>query len=242
MQYLDLNCDLGEGGAQDAELMPLVSSANIACGAHAGDVATMRATVALAQRHGVAVGAHPGFADREHFGRRELRLTATELIRLVRGQIEALQALGPVRHVKPHGGLYNLAARDADTARAVAVAVREADPSLVLFGLAGGELLRAGRALGLRVVSEVFADRAYQPDGTLAPRGMPGALLGVDLAVAQVLGIVRTGAVRTTDGSLVPVQADTVCVHGDGPEAVELARALRETLRRAGVTLRAFSG
>lgn len=242
MRYLDLNCDLGEGGAQDAELMPLVTSANIACGAHAGDAATMRATVALAQRHGVAVGAHPGFADRENFGRRELRLSAGELIRLVRGQIEALQSLGLVRHVKPHGGLYNLAARDAATARAVATAVQEVDPALALFGLAGGELLRAGRALGLRVVSEVFADRAYQPDGTLAPRGTPGALLGVELAVAQVLGIVRTGAVRATDGSLVPVQADTICVHGDGPEAVELARALREALRRAGVTLRAFSG
>ena len=219
--------------------MPLVTSASIACGGHAGDAATMRAAVALAHLHGVAVGAHPGFADREHFGRRELRLSAEEIRRLVTSQIGALAALTPLRHVKPHGGLYNLAARDPGVARAVAEAVKEFDPSLVLFGLAGGELLRAGQVAGLRVAGEVFADRAYSPDGSLVPRGTPGALLGIGPAVAQVLALVGTGKVRATDGSEVAVQTDTVCVHGDGPEAVELARALRDALMAAGVELRA---
>src|SRR5258708_2086110 len=151
MMRVDLNCDLGEGAGHDAALMPLITSANIACGAHAGDEATMRATVALAQKQGVAIGAHPGFADRENFGRRELALSPTEVRALVREQVMALGALGAVRHVKPHGALYNLAARDAALADAIAAAVHEVSPSLILFGLAGSELLRAGRARGLRV-------------------------------------------------------------------------------------------
>jgi UPF0271 protein len=238
---IDLNCDLGEGAGHDAELMPLISSANIACGAHAGDEATMRATVALARRHGVAVGVHPGFADREHFGRRELTLSPAEIRTLVRGQIEALRSLGPVRHVKPHGALYNLAARDATVAGAVAGAVHAVDPALVLFGLAGGELLRAGRALGLRVAGEVFADRTYQGDGSLTPRSRPDALIHDEaVAVAQVLGLVRHGVVRATDGTEVSLVADTVCVHGDGPHAVTFARRLNAELRQAGIAIRAF--
>src|SRR5471030_392409 len=159
MSHLDLNCDLGEGAGHDAELMSLITSANIACGAHAGDGATMRATVALAQKHGVAIGAHPGFADRENFGRRELPWSAVAVQALVHGQVSALRALGPVRHVKPHGALYNLAAREATLADAIAAAVHAIDPQLILFGLAGSEPLRAGRTRGLRVASEVFADR-----------------------------------------------------------------------------------
>jgi UPF0271 protein len=240
MRAIDLNCDLGEGAAHDATLMPLVTSANIACGAHAGDAATMRATVALAHRHSVAVGAHPGFADREHFGRRELRLPPSEIRRLVVGQIEALRAFAPPRHVKPHGALYNLAARDAAVARAVAEAVRDADTALVLVGLAGSELLTAGRAAGLRVAGEFFADRGYAPDGTLAPRGAPGAVLDVGAAVAQVLRFIATGAVRATDGTALAVEAETVCLHGDGPHAPELARALRVALNEAGVAVRAL--
>ncbi len=240
MRALDLNCDLGEGGAHDAELMSLVTSANLACGAHAGDAATMRAAVALAQRHGVAIGAHPGFADREHFGRRELRLPPEEIRRLVRGQIEALRALAPLRHVKPHGALYNLAARDAAVARAVAEAVHDVDAALVLVGLADSVSLAAGREAGLRVAGEFFADRGYAPDGTLAPRGTPGALLGVEAAVAQTLSFAQTGQVRATDGTDLAVEAETVCVHGDGPHALELARALRAALTAAGVELRAL--
>lgn len=240
MRALDLNCDLGEGGAHDAELMSLVTSANLACGAHAGDAATMRAAVALAQRHGVAIGAHPGFADREHFGRRELRLPPEEIRRLVRGQIEALRALAPLRHVKPHGALYNLAARDAAVARAVAEAVHDVDAALVLVGLADSVSLAAGREAGLRVAGEFFADRGYAPDGTLAPRGTPGALLGVEAAVAQTLSFAQTGQVRATDGTDLAVEAETVCVHGDGPHALELARALRAALKAVGAELRAL--
>ena len=238
---IDLNCDLGEGAGHDAELMPLITTANIACGAHAGDEATMRATVALAQRYGVAIGAHPGFADREHFGRRELPLSPAEVKILVAGQINALRALAPVRHVKPHGALYNMAARDAALAAAVAGAVQAVDPALVLVGLAGSELLRAGRVLGLRVVSEVFADRTYQVDGTLTPRSRPDALiLDEAAAVAQVLRMVCEGVVRARDGTDVPVEADTICLHGDGPHAVAFARRLNEELRRAGIAIKAF--
>lgn len=241
MARIDLNCDLGEGAGHDAELMALVTSANIACGAHAGDEAIMRATVSLAQRHGVAIGAHPGFADRENFGRRELELPASAITELVRAQIEALRAIAPVRHVKPHGALYNLSARDDGVARAVAEAVRAVDPALVLMGLAGGALLRAGRACGLRVASEVFADRTYQPDGSLTPRTRAEALIAdEDTAVAQVLRMVGEGRVRATDGTDIPVQADTVCLHGDGPHAVAFARRLNAELRRVGIDLRAF--
>ncbi len=172
MRFIDLNCDLGEGAGHDAELMPLITSANIACGGHAGDGPTMRTAVELALQHGVAIGAHPGLNDREHFGRREAPIAPTEARALVLAQIRALQLImqpcgGRLVHVKPHGALYNMAGRDAALARAVAEAVREVDPRLVLFGLAGSQLLPAGCACGLRVASEVFADRTYQPDGSL---------------------------------------------------------------------------
>lgn len=240
MRTIDLNCDLGEGSGHDAELMPLITSANIACGAHAGDAATMRATVALARAHGVAIGAHPGFADREHFGRRELALSAAELRELVRGQIEALRKIAgdEVRHVKPHGALYNLAARDAAVARIVAEAVGEAGADLVLFTLAGSELAQAGRTAGLRVAEEVFADRTYQADGSLTPRTRPDALVTDEsAAVAQVLRMVREGVVRASDGTDVAIRADTVCLHGDGAHAVAFAWRLNGELRAAGIEL-----
>ena len=242
MNSIDLNCDLGEGAGHDAELMPLITSANIACGAHAGDEATMRATVALAQKHGVAIGAHPGFADRENFGRRELALSPAAVRTLVTEQIAALRGLAPLRHVKPHGALYNLAARDAAVAEAIAGAVHAVDPGLILFGLAGSELLRAGRSRGLRVAGEVFADRTYQRDGSLTPRTRPGALITDEsAAVAQVLRMVREGLVRATDGTEVAIAADTVCIHGDGPRAVAFARRLSRELRDAGLEIRALS-
>ena len=241
MPRIDLNCDLGEGAGHDAELMPLITSANIACGSHAGDAATMRATIALAQRHGVAIGAHPGFADRENFGRREIVLPVAELQQLVSRQICALALFGPIHHVKPHGALYNLAARDATVAGAVVAAVRATDASLILYALAGSELARAGRAAGLRVAEEVFADRTYQRDGSLTPRSRPDALIADEMvATAQVLRMVREGVVRATDGANVAIKADTVCVHGDGPHAVAFARRLNTELRRAGIELRAL--
>lgn len=225
---VDLNCDLGEGAGHDAELMPLITSANIACGAHAGDLATMRATMELARRHGVAVGAHPGFEDRENFGRRELTVGPGEVRALVERQVTALRAIGPVGHVKPHGALYNVAARDATIAGAVAEAVFAVDPELVLFGLRGSELVRAGRARGLRVAEEVFADRTYRPDGSLTPRTEPGALIADEAqSVAQALRLAREGA-------------ETICLHGDGAHAVAFARRLNAELRAAGIALRAF--
>lgn len=239
---IDLNCDLGEGGAFDEILMPWVTSANIACGGHAGDAATMRATVELAQRHGVAIGAHPGFADRGHFGRREISLSAAEIRQLVEEQVGALQALASVRHVKPHGALYNLAARDDRVARAVAEGVRSAGAGLILIGLAGSALLRAGTDCGLQVAGEAFADRRYGPDGALVPRDQSGALIDdVDESVEQVLMLVRDGCVRATSGALLPVKAATICVHGDTPNAVELAGALRAALTLAGIGVEALT-
>lgn len=237
--FIDLNCDVGEGAGLDAELMACVTSANIACGAHAGDAATMRATMALAERYGVAAGAHPGFADRDNFGRAERMLSPRELHDLVTRQIHALRAFGPVRHVKPHGALYNQAARDREMADVIAAAVYACDPALILFGLAGSELIRAGRARGLRVAHEVFADRTYQRDGSLTPRSRADALIqDEDSAVAQVLRLVREGVVRSTDGPDVKIQADTVCLHGDGLHAVAFARRLRIELEAAGIEVR----
>ena len=245
MHRIDLNCDLGEGAGHDTELMSLITSANIACGGHAGDGPTMRATVELALQHGVAIGAHPGFVDREQFGRREIPIAPGEARALVLAQIRALELIvrscdGQLMHVKPHGALYNMAARDAALAQAVAEAVREVDSRLILFGLAGSQLLAAGRACGLHVASEVFADRTYQPDGSLTPRSRPEALIqDEDDAVAQVLRMVRDGRVRAVDGADVAIQADTVCVHGDGPHAVAFVRRLARELRQPGVEIRA---
>lgn len=240
MTHIDLNCDLGEGAGHDAEIMPLISSANIACGGHAGDRETMRATVALAQRHGVRIGAHPGFEDRAHFGRRELMLTLEEVARLVTRQVRALQEFAPVVHVKPHGALYNLAARDRATAETIASAVRAIDPRLVLVGLAGSELVRAGRAAGLAVEEEFFADRTYHADGTLTSRTLPNAMVtDEEEMVARVLRVATLGRVETIEGTGIPLRADTICLHGDAPRAAAFASRLRRALSEAGLEIRA---
>lgn len=247
MPRVDLNCDLGEGAGQDATLMPLITSANIACGAHAGDAETMRETVQLALRHGVAIGAHPGFADRAHFGRRELAVEPAAVRDLVEAQTRALQEIaarcgGRVGHVKPHGALYNLAARDAAVARAVAEAVLACGRELALFALAGSVGAREAEACGLRVAHEVFADRTYQADGSLTPRTQLHALITDDGAAAvQARRMVVEGRVRAVDGSEVPVRADTLCLHGDGAQAVEFARRIRREFEQAGVELRCFT-
>ena len=247
MPRVDLNCDLGEGAGHDEELMPLISSANIACGAHAGDEATMLATIKLARQQRVAIGAHPGFADRENFGRVELPVTPAEVRGLVLGQTQLLLAMAAqagarVRHVKPHGALYNMAVRDRALARAVAEGVYEADPRLVLVGLAGSRLIEAGRECGLSTISEVFADRTYRSDGSLTPRREPGALItDPGRAVAQVLRMVRDGRVTATDGSNVPITAESICLHGDGDHAVEFAHQLRAALLAAGFEIQSFA-
>ncbi len=242
---LDLNADVGEGAGSDAELVPLVSSVNIACGAHAGDDATMRETVALAMRHGVALGAHPGFADREHFGRRELPLAPGEAATLVLGQVAALKGVvqtagGRLSHVKLHGALYNMAARDLRLASEVVRALAANYPHLKLLALAGSILVREGRARGLEVVGEAFADRSYRVDGSLTPRSEPGALIAdPEASVRQVLDIATRRGVRASDGSWVAIDAGTVCLHGDGAHAVDLARRIRAALAESGISARA---
>ena len=229
---IDLNCDMGElADAPEESLMPLISSANVACGAHAGDRATMERTIRLAMRHNVAVGAHPGYPDKENFGRIELAMPPEEIEDSVYEQVTALvsvaKALGcPLRHVKPHGALYNAAARDRTVAAAIAAGVRRWNETVPLVGLAGSVMLQVWQDAGFRVLAEAFADRAYQADGTLRSRGLPGALITDPAQAAeQALRIARGGA------------AQTICIHGDTPHAVEIARAVRERLLREGVTV-----
>jgi 5-oxoprolinase (ATP-hydrolysing) subunit A len=248
MKSLDLNCDMGEGfGAwkmgEDAALLDYVTSANIACGFHAGDPSTMRRTVALALGKNVALGAHPSLPDLQGFGRRTMNVSPDEVHDLIIYQVGALagtaRALGgKLSHIKPHGALYNMAAKDPILARAIAEAVEAIDSSLILFALAGSELLRAGAHAGLRVASEVFADRTYQSDGSLTPRTDPDALIqDTGTAVAQVRHMVGQGFVRSIQGIDVPVTADTLCIHGDQPGALEFARKIRAALEADGVRI-----
>jgi 5-oxoprolinase (ATP-hydrolysing) subunit A len=243
MRRIDLNCDLGEGAGNDAALMPLISSANIACGAHAGDEATMRETCRFARAHGVAIGAHPGFPDRENFGRVERAVAPAEAAALIETQVGVLAKIAGdgLGHVKLHGALYNQVSRDAALAATVTDALQRRWPDLALYALAGSELFRAARGRGLRVASEVFADRTYQRDGSLMPRSRPGAVIeDEEVAVAQALRLARDGAVRAADGTEVAVAADTICLHGDGVHAVALARRIHAELKRAGIEVRAF--
>ncbi|EIZ2181180.1 5-oxoprolinase subunit PxpA [Cronobacter sakazakii] len=234
MMKIDLNADLGEGCGNDALLMPLISSANIACGFHAGDAQTMRESVRLALAHGVAMGAHPGFADRENFGRTAMQLPPETIYAETLYQVGALAAIaraegGRLAHVKPHGMLYNQAAKDAALADAIAQAVKDFDASLILVGLAGSELIRAGARYELTTREEVFADRGYLADGALVPRSEPGALIeDDDEAVSRTLMMVQEGRVRSRDGAWATVNAQTVCLHGDGAHALAFARRLRE--------------
>ena len=245
MVKIDLNADLGEGSRADAELMTLVTSVNIACGFHAGDAQTMLESVRNAIKNGVAIGAHPSFPDRENFGRTAMDLPPETVYAQVLYQIGALEAMvhaqnGVMRHVKPHGMLYNQAAKDADLADTIARAVRDCNPQLILVGLAGSELIRAGERLGLTTRQEVFADRGYQPDGSLVPRSQAGALLTDEAkALAQTLEMVRAGRVIAVDGTPANVQADTVCLHGDGEHALQFARRLRAAFSEEGILVSA---
>lgn len=238
---VDLNADVGEGSREDETLTPLVSSVNICCGAHAGDEATIRRTVGRAIASGAAIGAHPGYPDREGFGRRPMAMSAEELEASLLEQIRlvmtiAAEAGAAVVHVKPHGALYNGAARDPGLAGSVARAVHAASPELILVGLAGSELLAAGRACGLEVAREAFADRAYEGDGSLRSRELPGAMLGLPAeAAAQAVAICRDRRVAAWDGTKVSIEADTICLHGDTPGAADRARAVRTALEAAGV-------
>ncbi|CQJ64801.1 LamB/YcsF family protein [Yersinia intermedia] len=242
---IDLNADLGEGCANDHALLQLVSSANIACGFHAGDAQTMRQSVLWAMEYGVAIGAHPSFPDRENFGRTAMQLPPETVYAQVVYQLGALAAIvkaegGVMQHVKPHGMLYNQAAVDPLLADAIAKAVKAVDSSLRLVGLAGSELIRAGERAGLVTRQEVFADRRYQGDGTLVPRSQPDALIESDeLALSQTLAMVQRQQVQARDSSWVAVQADTVCVHGDGTHALDFARRLRHSFQQQNITVTA---
>jgi UPF0271 protein len=244
---IDLNADLGEGEPSENELLKLVSSANIACGFHAGDPSRMTASIMAAREAGVAVGAHPGLADRENFGRKELPVSTNEVFALVVYQVGAFLSIATslgVRpnHVKPHGALYNMAARDPALAEAVAHAVLAVDRALFLFAPGGSALARAGEAIGLRIAREAFADRNYRPDGSLVPRTQPNALLhDAGEAGERVLRMLRDEVVRAIDGSDIPIQADTICVHGDTADAVAFAKDLRARLAAAGIAVAAPS-
>lgn len=243
---VDLNCDLGEGCENDAELMTLISSVNIACGYHAGDVDTMRRTVELALDNGVAIGAHPGYYDKANFGRSEMPLSFGEVHDIVINQILKLRSVcerlcTKINHVKPHGALYNRAAKDRETAAAIVEGIQAIDTSLTFYGLSGSVMIEEAERVGLRTASEVFADRTYQSDGTLTPRTMPNALISnEDEAVTQVLDMVKYGRVRSTDAIMVPIRAETVCIHGDGENAVDLARAVRTKLNEQGIEIRSI--
>jgi len=250
MRTLDLNCDMGESfGAwkmgDDRAIMPLITSANVACGFHAGDPSTIRATVRLAVDHGVAVGAHPSYPDLQGFGRRAMQISAQECYDLVVYQAGAVEAFAraagaPLHHVKIHGMLYNVAAKDEGLADAIARATKDLGGGVMLYALSGSLMMEAAQRHGVRAVGEVFADRSYQGDGTLTPRGQPGAMITDEAAsVAQVLMMVEQGKLRSLDGVEVPVEAGTLCLHGDQPGAVRFAQALRAAFKERGIALRA---
>ena len=237
MRIVDLNCDMGEGCPNDAELMKLISSANIACGYHAGDADTMRRTVELAIENKVAIGAHPGYKDLESFGRLPMSLSPDEVFDLVIDQVSALKQIcaelgSTLHHVKPHGALYNQAAKDKDLAATIAKAVAELESDLILYGLSGSFLISEAEAMNLRTASEVFADRTYQRDGSLTPRSEADALItDRDRSLDQVRQMIKMRTVTTAKGETVPIVADTVCLHGDGEHAVEFAQAIRQMFK-----------
>lgn len=249
---IDLNADIGESfgiykTGSDEELLRTITSGNIACGFHAGDPSVMRRTVRMAARAGVSIGAHPSFPDLAGFGRREMNIDPREIADLVLYQVGALSAIAraegaSIRHVKPHGALYNMSVRRTDIAEAIARAVASSGGELVLVGLPGSELLSAGARLGLRVAAEAFADRSYEGDGSLTPRHLSDAVLSEPgRAAERAIRMVRDGQVVARDGSTFPVRVDTICVHGDTPGASKLAAAVRAALEQAGVTVRALA-
>jgi UPF0271 protein len=251
MKRLDLNGDLGESFGvysigNDEEVSSFVTSANLACGFHAGDPSVMRKAVKLCLGKGVAIGAHPGFFDRMGFGRRAMDVTPEEAHDLVVYQVGALLGFvtaegGRLQHVKPHGALYNMASRSLPLAEAIAEAVHRLVPDAILFGLSGSELLHAGQRVGLRVASEVFADRSYQPDGSLTPRQQAGAVIeDAAQAASQLIRMVKEGKVRASGGGDVEVRADTACIHGDGANAAAIAREIRARSQAAGIVLKAI--
>jgi 5-oxoprolinase (ATP-hydrolysing) subunit A len=244
-KIIDINCDMGEGVGDDELVMPYISSANIACGYHAGNENTMRRTVELCKRYNVAVGAHPSYPDKENFGRTDMLLHPGQIYEMIVKQINALEKIAeendvPVHHVKPHGALYNMAARDRALAPFVALAILDTDSKYILYGLSGSYLIKEGRNLGVKTANEVFADRTYKDDGSLTSRAKPGALIAdPGKAVAQVLQMIKEGTVTSITGKKIPIIAETICIHGDGEHAVEFAKAIHTVLVKEGIEIRA---
>ncbi len=248
MFSVDLNSDLGESfGAykigRDEEVIPLVSSANVACGFHAGDPSIMAKTAALCKENGIAMGAHPGFCDLVGFGRRNMNVAPIDVKNMILYQVGALDAFCKaqgikLQHVKPHGALYNMAAKDAALAKAICEAVYEYDPSLILMGLAGSEMIVQAKAIGLPYASEVFADRAYEDDGTLVARTKPGAMIkDEDEAVKRVIGMIKTHKVTSINGKEIEIVPDSVCVHGDSEKALIFVKKIRDALKNEGIAV-----
>lgn len=237
---IDLNCDMGEGMPSDAAIMPYISSANIACGYHAGDEAIMRKTIDLCLKYNVAIGAHPGFNDKPNFGRVPVQLTSDELYQLVWKQLEIMDTIckekqAKLHHVKPHGALYNMAAKDNAMSHTIAQAVKDFNADLIYYGLSGSAMISEARALGLKTLNEVFADRTYQNDGTLTPRSQVKALIEKsEDAINQVLQMLTENSVKTISGEVIPIWADTICIHGDGKHAGEFAGQLNNVLKQRG--------
>ncbi len=243
MLVCDINCDMGEGMGNDELIMPYISSVNIACGYHAGDEHTMLNTILLAQKCKLNIGAHPSFPDRENFGRTTMNKTAVEVYKLVSWQLYALEKVAAscnasLHHVKPHGALYNLAASDKSIAAAIANAVKDFDEKAFLYGLSGSYLISEAKALGLKTANEFFADRTYQDDGTLTPRTERNALIeDVEQCVKQVLMMIKEGKVKTLSGKEISIVTETICIHGDGVNAVEFAKAIHETLKKENIAI-----
>ena len=248
MAKIDLNCDMGESFGNytcglDKDVVPHISSANVACGFHASDPLVMEKTVVLCQKAGVRVGAHPGFPDLVGFGRRQMQVSPDELRTMIIYQVGALKAFCEaaglkLQHVKPHGAMYNMAGKDEVMARAICEGVRAVDPSLILLGLSGSKLIEAAKAIGLRAAREVFADRAYEEDGSLVARTKPGAMItDEDEAIARVVSMVTQHKVKAVTGREIPVEADSICLHGDSPKAVLFAEKISAALKAAGVTI-----
>jgi UPF0271 protein len=244
MLSIDLNCDIGEGIGNDHLIMPFISSANIACGFHAGDEEIIKRTIELALKYNVAIGAHPSFNDKESFGRTEMELSTEELYDLVTIQIHFLQKIANqfeavLHHVKPHGALYNMTARNIEVSKTIAKAVKDVDANLILYGLSKSHLISEAEKLGLKTASEVFADRTYQDDGSLTSRSQPDALIeSEEKAIEQVLQMIIKQIVTTTSGISIPITADTICIHGDGKHAVDFAKNIHQTLKQKGIAIK----
>lgn len=246
MFSIDINCDMGEGIGNDEFLMPYISSASIACGYHAGDEHTMRQTVDLCLNYNVVIGAHSSFDDKENFGRNEMHLSPEEVYELVTRQINSLAKIvnekgARLHHVKPHGALYNMAAKDFVLANAIAKAVKDIDTTLILYGLAGSHSINEAMKLGLKTANEVFADRTYQDDGSLTSRKQPNAMIeDTDEAIGQVLQMIKNKTVRSVSGKQIAIHAETICIHGDGEHAVEFAKAIHHHLKKESIDIKAI--